>query len=55
VGAAWLRFHLSQEDPPFSEMSSFLGGSGVRVLDLATVEPSLEDVYLSLTGKEVGP
>ncbi len=39
--------------PLVSEVVSLLGGQGIQFRDLRTEQPSLEDVFLSLTGREM--
>jgi ABC-2 type transport system ATP-binding protein len=49
----WLRFHLPVDGPHVTQIRDFLTHRKVRGEALEQVEPSLEDLYLSLTGKEL--
>lgn len=49
----WLRFQLPADGPRVAQVRDFLTHRDVRGEALKEVEPSLEDVYLSLTGKEL--
>ena len=42
-----------RKDPLVSEVVSLLSGQGVPFRDLRTEQPTLEDVFLSLTGREM--
>ena len=39
--------------PLVSEVVNLLGSQGIRFSDLRTEQPNLEDVFLSLTGREM--
>ncbi len=42
-----------REGPLISKVVGLLGEQGVRFRDLRTEQPSLEEVFLSLTGREM--
>lgn len=49
----WCHFHLKGPARPYSEIKTFLESHQVQVAVLEQVEPTLEDIYLELTGKEI--
>jgi len=50
------KMRLYTDDPPavLEEVMRFAQGRGRRVITLNTLGPSLEDVFLRITGQEVG-
>ncbi len=50
-GEAW---HLAFPGPiPVAEVATWLEGRGVKITDIATERPTLEDVFLKLTGRRL--
>ncbi len=50
------KWRMYTEDPPalLFELTDFARSQGKRILSLNTLSPSLEDVFLEITGQEIG-
>lgn len=53
IGSSLLRVHTQDPDRLLSSLVSKLNGSGLSLLSLTVQRPTLEDVFLSLTGKSL--